>query len=448
MLNKHLEYLQMTKPLPVRPVRPVVYQGYAPVTAKFLSLKSRGMGWPKFGHQAEMKSLVYHVTRREGLRSDLPTFTAYAHIMANVQREYEPAKWEIPEDFFTFSHFQRAVNQLDWTSSPGYPWMNQAPTNSILFRVKDGVPDPARIEEMWQFCLMQVSQRMSDPIRLFIKPEPHSQEKLRNHRYRLISSVSVLDQLIDYMLFGEMNEKIIENCLDVPCKGGWSVFNGGWKMAPVGGVMALDKSGWDWSAKGWLFEMELDLRTRLCTNMTAQWKDLARWRYRCLFENPIFITSGGMMMRQKEPGVMKSGCFNTLTSNSIMQSLLHHRVCKELDIEPGWLWSLGDDTLQQSVEEVELYIEKMSEYCHVKHAVSRAEFAGVRFERGGYVEPLYPAKHAFNLLHMDPDNKENMAWSYDLLYHRSHDTEILQRVLSENVALRPRDELDAIWDGD
>lgn len=415
----------------MRPNIPVEYP-HPPEVLEVLRASSKGYGWPSFGHDAEMKSLVYHVKLREGVRKDPPVDYQRRDILSLLEEQYRLATWEIPADFLSYDHFCRAVHGLDFTSSPGYPYMMRATSNGDFFQRKgDQIPE-YRLKEIWELVKMRMDNRDADPIRLFIKPEPHKESKLQNKRFRLISSVSVVDQLIDVMLFGEFNRLVNDNCVRLPCKGGWSPLCGGWKIVPPQGTMSLDKSGWDWSAQGWLFEMELQLRTRLCSNLNARWLELATWRYRKLFWDPVFITSGGMLLRQRNPGVMKSGCYNTLVSNSIMQSLIHLRACQELDMDPGWIWTLGDDTLQSAIPALERgrYLEAVSQYCHVKHCVDGAEFAGMRF-RGPRVEPLYRGKHAFQLLHMQKANASEMADSYKLLYHRSNKKPQIDYMLKE-----------------
>lgn len=429
----------------MRPNQPVEFPHPPEIREKLLK-KARGYDWPAFGHDAEMKSLVYHSQLRQGLRSDAPPEAESRLIMSRLEQEYSAARWSIPSDFITFEHFLRVVGEVDMTSSPGYPYMRRYTNNSQFFQAKCGQFDQGRLAEIYELVLLQIRERRCDPIRLFIKPEPHKESKLANRRYRLISSVSVVDQIIDALLFGSFNSAVNENCLRVPCKGGWSPYGGGWKIVPPSGTMSLDKSGWDWSAHMWLFDMELRLRTRLCDNLTAQWLDLATWRYNMLFRQPEFITSGGLRLKQKSSGVMKSGCYNTLVTNSIMQSLIHLRVCCEMDMTPGWMWTLGDDTLQQAIDDRKLrkeYLERCAQYCHVKHCVDGAEFAGMRF-MGPRVEPLYRGKHSYKLLHLREADAGQTSSSYQLLYHRSEYKRSLEALLP--VLKETKETLDAIWD--
>nr|UGO57123.1 MAG: hypothetical protein 2 [Riboviria sp.] len=303
------------------------------------------------------------------------------------------------------------------------------------------------MQAVWELVLRRLLERDVDPIRLFIKPEPHKESKLVEGRYRLISSVSVIDQIIDTMLFGPMNEMMVKNVVYLPSKFGWSPYVGGWRLMPRGGQLALDKSSWDWTVCGWCCEMVLEIRKRLCKNLTQEWLELAEWRYKELFGQPWFITSGGQLLRQREPGVMKSGCVNTISDNSIMQVILHVRVCSEIGVEPGPILSMGDDTLQEPVENQEEYERVLARYCKVKETHRRVEFAGHIFS-GMRVEPAYWSKHCFQMLHADPAIVPDLGISYSLLYHRSNKKRLVQSILAEMGAELPPDEmLDVVFDG-
>lgn len=308
---------------------------------------------------------------------------------------------------------------LDWQSSPGYPYLRGGTTNEVFFCQKD----PAKFEERVQYVWQIVKDKLNgvceaDPIRLFIKPEPLKQKKIENKRYRLISSVSVVDSIIDIMLFGDFNKTLIDNYADVPNKAGWSQFSGGWRFYAQGAQIATDKSGWDWSANLWLFEVELNHRIQMCVNMNQKWKDLAAIRYKQLFVRPLFINSGGYTFYQKYPGVMKSGCQNTISTNSTMQVILHVAACIELDIPVTGIDTMGDDVIQEKTQRWEEYLDIIGRYCILKQVIPKREFAGMRF-LGNRVEPLYRGKHSYMLLHMDDKYKHDLATSYTLLYHRS-----------------------------
>lgn len=367
-----------------------------------------------------------------------------AKVLQRVENDLSKARWSIPDDFLEFSHYCRVVEELDWTSSPGYPYLSQATNNGIFFNVKDGIPDPARVCYVWDLVCQQLYHARSDPIRLFVKPEPLNKKKLESNRFRLISSVSIVDQIIDHMIFGEFNKKLIEKCHETPVKTGWTPLLGGWKEIPVSGIVSTDKSSWDWTVLSWLIESELEIRKRLCLNLTDEWERLAAFRYRHLFYDCTFITSGGLLLKQKIKGIMKSGSVNTIASNSIMQLILHRRVAAELDLEPGFIWAMGDDVLEE--DNIPEYFDRLSRYCIIKEISRHVEFAGYRFNKYN-VEPLYFGKHAFALLNQKVKYIEETADAYALLYHRSRRGHMIKEILKD---LKPNlvsnEFLDDIWD--
>jgi len=368
--------------------------------------------------------------------------------MDRLLEKYRAARWTIPDDFMQKSHFERVVREkLDWTSSPGYPYMRRAPTNGDFFKVRDGIPDQERVDRCWQLLQSRLEMRDSDHIRLFIKAEPHKLKKIENHRFRLISSVSVLDQIIDHMLFEPMNQNLVDNWPYLPSKPGWTELVGGWRFIPPQAWTALDKSGWDWSMQLWVAEFVLELRCALCDNPSELWMELAKWRYRQLYVGATFITSGGLIFKQRKDGVQKSGCVNTIADNSIAQDILHERVCYEIGVDAGDIITMGDDTLQEKVSNWNAYLSVLGQYCHVKQSVDANEFAGSRF-LGKIVEPLYKGKHSFNILHMNEDVAQQMADSYTLLYHRSRHRDFIRSLFQEmGLKVRPLEWCDAIYDG-
>lgn len=386
-----------------------------------------------------------HCKMREGLRGDDMANEIKAKVLKMVSDDLKGCEWEIPEDFFTFEHFKRVVAKLDLKSSPGYPYLLQCPSNREFFQA-DSLGNIPAISMMRIWCMVQaqVKDRKADPIRLFIKPEPHSQRKMKAGRYRLISSVSIIDQIIDHMLFDNMNEKLIENCHSTPVKTGWTPILGGWKEVPISGLHSTDKTCFDWTVQGWMLENELAIRKIKCKNLTKLWEELAEWRYTELFHRPVFVTSGGHLLRQKFIGIMKSGCVNTIATNSIIQLILHRRVAVELDLEIPFIWVMGDDVIQTRMDRQ--FYDLLSQFIILKELSTHIEFAGYRFSRYR-VDPLYFGKHAFMLLNQKEQFFQEMADSYMLLYHRSGRSTMMRELLSDlSSDVVSEQILDVLWD--
>lgn len=391
------------------------------------------------------RSLLWHGKIGADLREDMPDVTTRQCIFSGLE-QIVPSQWELPKDFMQFTHFLRVIQDLDFGSTPGYPYRNFYPTNADFFGYRNGVfTNSDRLQEIWQMMEFRIRERISDPIYLFIKPEPHKLSK--KGRKRIISSVSIMDQLVDQMLFGDYNEILYEDSAMGSVKAGWNVTAGGWKAMPKIGI-SLDKTAWDWTVKPWLLQMCLEFRRmRLKSDPGNVWWELASWRYAALFSQARFALPSGAILKQAKPGVMKSGCVNTIIDNSLMQIILHLRVCHDMGIDPGWIWSLGDDTRQSIPDNLQEYLDRVGQFSVVKEATTSCEFAGCRFDKG-YIEPLYKGKHAFIMLHCDPNIQEDIARSYSLLYHRSKDRKKVLGILDYLGKPLPESFLDYLWDGE
>lgn len=377
------------------------------------------------------------------MRQDGPEAANREEILGEATKHVADAASFIPENFMTYEHYEEVVRNLEWDSSPGFPYMYEHPNNRSFFSVKDGVPNADRVAYCWTLVQERLRVRDSDPIRLFIKPEPHTKKKIESKRFRLISSVSVVDQILDQMIFGFQNQTFLENHHHTPVRVGWGWMKGGWRSVPKSGMVACDKTGWDWTVSAWLVDMELELRSRLVFGeQKPYWEELARFRYEQLFIKNEFMTSGGLVFHVKMPGLMKSGCVNTIVSNSLMQLLLHVRVSVELGERTHNLWAMGDDTIQDMVPFLPEYAQLLGQYCILKQVSSESEFAGFRWD-GDFIEPLYPEKHAFQILHVKEKDKKVFALSYNLLYWRSRFLPYIQRLMPV-----PDIGFNQIWNGE
>lgn len=387
---------------------------------------------------------------KDGLREDYPP-PEIARRMRYKVHERVGAYWSVPDDFLQRSHFDRVVlGSIDWRSSPGFPYRLKYSDNRSFFGVVDGVPNSMRMDEIWSLVELRLQCRDNDPIYLFVKQEPHKLNKMG--RKRLISSVSIIDQIIDHMLDDPFNQAVVDKALFGAIKAGWTHLLGGWKVLPRGGL-SIDKSAWDWTMRWWLCCMCYEIREGLCLTkgkLFESWREHAAWRYRSLFSEARFALPDGTIWRQASPGVMKSGSVKTIVDNSIAQLLLHERVLCDIDsdIEDDWVYAMGDDTYQQVPRNLKQYLDSLGQYCVVKEWGCNNEFAGNRFISGRRIEPLYKGKHAYKLLYADPKIQCDLPMSYSLLYHRSEDREAVRSILENFGPCPTGDRLDEIYDGE
>lgn len=212
-----------------------------------------------------------------------------------------------------------------------------------------------------------VQEGVCDPVRAFIKMEPHKRTKLDQGKYRLISGLSIVDQIVDRMLFCCQNELEIANWDRIPSKPGIGLDDDGlrvmakWfrEVLESGRLVSTDVSGWDWAVKEWLLQMDLEARTRLCDGSGSLWHFYARCRYLCV-SRKCFVLPDGSLIAQAIDGIMASGWYNTSSTNSRMRAMLrliaYLLSCSERgvefdSVEAMKVVAMGDDAVESELDD-------------------------------------------------------------------------------------------------
>lgn len=303
-------------------------------------------------------------------------------------------------------------------ASPGLPWMVVATTNGELKELlgKDYICSlveervDALTEEVdlrdgpYEFSAESlVDMNLCDPIRLFVKNELHTQEKIDQRRMRLIMSVSVIDQMVERVLCNRQNEAEIEAWATCPSKPGMGLDDKG-LQALINNVRAFkrpvqtDVSGFDWAVKEWMLNLDCEARIRLADG-GPQYRRLIKNRYWCL-SNAVFVLSDGRVFQQIKPGVQKSGSYNTSSTNSRMRWFL-----SRLAGADGAM-AMGDDCVEEFSEHAEERYKELG--IPLKEYLETNLVAGVGFcgqvlrEEVGRCEPERWLKLVANLLNTKP----------------------------------------------
>jgi hypothetical protein len=211
-----------------------------------------------------------------------------------------------------------------------------------------------------------------DVVRLFIKNEPHKKSKIESGFLRLISNVSVVDELIDRLLFSSQNEIEVDSWLDIPSKPGigftddmmQSLSDEVFTHAASTDICEGDASSWDWTIQHWELEAEADMRVRLLRlPSTSNLARLIRNRIYCVSRS-VYALSSGELFAQLDPGLMLSGWYCTSSSNSRLGRL----AC----VLSGADWSIhmGDDFIS---DDVPLFKERFEKLGHILKLYKRVE---------------------------------------------------------------------------
>ncbi len=401
--------------------------------------------------------------------------------------------YEVLEKRIIF-HLQESVKS---DASPGFPLMRLADTNEKLLANHQALVVQAVLERLELYshpetlefvmtapCEHIVANHLADLVRLFVKSEPHPKTKINDGRFRLIASVSLIDQLIERLLFSTQNRAEIQSYQDIPSQPGMgfsedSMHGLGERLGKLttgslqkrgidfSKIASGDISGFDWSLYPW--ELILDIRVRL-ELMGAEPSSLM-WRL-CMVRGyiltkAVFVTSQGRILSLLSPGIQLSGSYNTSSTNSRIRYAL------ALLVGARWALTMGDDCVEEYVPEApDRYLElghplKFYETFdnHIEFCSHRYEISNVRRVTGSRdlsgmhtedqccmhaqqsCEPFntfvgYPSvgKLTYNMLHQNVPFSmlvslyEQFEW--ELRHHPDHD-DILRCVSDAYIAFPP-----------
>lgn len=329
--------------------------------------------------------------------------------------------WRLPDEFLSKEAFLQVIPMLEMTSSPGFPYMKEAPTNGQWLGWNGIEADPLKIERLWWDTQEVLHGDWRHILKVFVKQEPHKIAKADEGRWRLIMASSLPVQCAWHMLFNYVDNKEIEECFNIPSQHGAILVHGGWQQyvalwKSLGLTSGLDKRAWDWTCPYWMIKCDLELRYRLGRGKKmGTWLQLARKLYHHMFVAPELLMSDGTVFRQTVPGIVKSGCVVTISLNGHCQVFGHCGVSlvNKLPIHP-LPKCCGDDTLQHEnhVQDVEAYKQFG---IQIKSVSSTMEFMGHEFRDAGPY-PMYVLKHLKKLGYVSDENMDQYLDSMARLY--------------------------------
>lgn len=256
----------------------------------------------------------------------------------------------------------------------------------------------------------------ADPLLVFIKQEPHKTSKAQSGRWRLIQACSLVDTMIDRILYAQLFQLFIDNSSVVMA--GWTPLGGGHRLVSTrfrGNCLMADRTAFDWTVT----KDDVEALTLLYEEfhpLAPEWWVLRhRARFALIYRNCQFGFQDGSIYHQDFWGVQKSGCYLTFLSNSLIQLLNHAMVCNRLGLAcDDWPLVLGDDTVQEPRGRD--YLDGLAAVGRLvrSHVSPIPEFAGFTYEPRPM--PVYLDKHAFRLMHMSDEFLVETLVSYSVLY--------------------------------
>nr|QNB17816.1 P2ab [Southern bean mosaic virus] len=321
--------------------------------------------WPERGSKAELHSLLLQAGKFNP--TGIPRNLEGA--CQNLLERYPASKscYCLRGEAWSFDAVYEEVckkaqsAEINEKASPGVPLSRLASTNKDLLKrhlelvalcVTERLFLLSEAEDLHNKSPVDLVQMgLCDPVRLFVKQEPHASRKVKEGRFRLISSVSLVDQLVERMLFGPQNQLEIAEWEHIPSKPGMglslqrqakSLFDDLRVKHSRCPAAEADISGFDWSVQDW--ELWADVEMRIVLGGFGQKLSIAaRNRFSC-FMNSVFQLSDGTLIEQQLPGIMKSGSYCTSSTNSRIRCLM-----AELIGSP-WCIAMGDDSVEGWVD--------------------------------------------------------------------------------------------------
>lgn len=322
-----------------------------------------------------------------------------------------------PDDWFTRQRFEDLLSELDFTSTPGIPYMREASTIGAWLKA-DGLGnyDPVQVERLWFDVQQLYSGNWSHVFRVFVKDEPHKVAKRDASRWRLIMGASLANQMLWRMALKHQNDWLNTNPYKTPsshglvfCYGGWRRFKSHAKSKRL--CYSRDLSSWDLSSPGWVWDLVRDFRIR--AGGPADWQSVMHRLYKDAFHDSVYQFSNGNQVRKLISGVMESGLYVTISDNSLAMVAMHFLASLRSGQYVGSVWATGDDVLQTYISDA--YIAELERLgCRVKEWQQKLEFMGTDFSEEP--RPMYLLKHIISFLTKPPSVRAEVLDAYARLW--------------------------------
>jgi len=378
--------------------------------------------WPDRSIQAQYDSALAQIPPRFNHKCEV-TDEEKSQLAKALYRFYAPAAWDIPNGWHLDVGIKRVIRSLHRTSATGHPFNTSAPTiGEWLDKFGEDALAQLVRARLDKFALTHKLDW--DPDYLFIKTEGHKKAKVDSKNWRLIWGNSIVNQVLQHMVWLPSVSAEIEAGRRIPSAGAMGLVNGQTDQIVRAllsrdgtfDLFSADCSGFDITVNDHVISADASDRAALCGNPAEGDQHEFFWAlyhqvYACTYQSSI-IFGDGAVYKQTEPGIQRSGCFITYSLNSRhtvrLRALLSLRKFGNIDLKRDWLWSAGDDSLCKNPGFTFEFIKEHSEAYGqiVKHVhmggLNDVDFCSHRFFFSPRYQhfvgvPLNMDKHKFNL---------------------------------------------------
>jgi len=274
-----------------------------------------------------------------------------------------------------------------------------------------------------------VQSGLMDPVKLFVKDEPHNSKKFSTRTWRLIFSVSIVDNLIARLLYTNQNVEEKYRWDEIPPSPGLSLSDLGHsriceaigRLPDISNLEDSDMSGWDFSVQEWEFRAEHLRRLALNGAYGTDLEVISRNHMFCMARK-VVILGDGSMYQQIKPGLLPSGWYITASMNSNIRALNHYHIALKAGVQPG-IKTMGDDAVEVRVP------NSKEEYRALGHIVKQQssvtvdnfEFCSTRF-RSRIGIPVNVDKQLYRFLSFKPADLADaedrfVQFKYEMRHH-------------------------------
>jgi hypothetical protein len=263
----------------------------------------------------------------------------------------------------SISNIQAALSAVNLDASPGYPYGKLFNTNkdllanpaascavvqAALWRVEQLSKVELSESELFDDPSLAINRGWCDPMRVFVKDEPHSMKKRQQRRWRLINSLSITDQIVERLLFSTQDSAEIAVWEHIPSKSGMGLDDESvsklLRYADANNLnLSTDVENWDWRAPDQFIRAEAKCRVLLNQARDVSWERCVLNWY-VLHSHRVLMLSNGTCFKRTILGGQASGRKVTSSSNGRARCLLEAVVAARLGYEPAFM-TQGDDAV-------------------------------------------------------------------------------------------------------
>lgn len=271
-------------------------------------------------------------------------------------------------------------------------------------------------ENVFQMSPVELVQNgLTDPVKVFVKDEPHSEKKMLSGKLRIIAAVSLKEQIKTKIIANAQNKAEIACWETCPSKPGLGLHDEGLRILAANArailrhgqrISCTDISGWDWSMQYWELMLDAKIRNSLAGTSNDSVFGLFTRQHAHFVAASVFVTPDGSMYEQTILGGQLSGDQNTSPTNSrgrICASLFARILAKEPLLKEGLfdINAAGDDCFERAFpglkEGLEVIGHKVKDETYYD-SVEGFEFCSQRFSEDGTARPADPSKTFYRFL--------------------------------------------------